>query len=279
MPSQINCDQGRNFESKLFIELTKLAGIRKTQTAPFHPRSDGQTERMNRTILGMLRATVYDYPENWPAKLPAILAACRMTLHSTTGVTLNYAMLAREVRLPCAAPPEEPSQNSVSYNLHFRDSMRMAHERVRNATKQSAKTQKSYFDARIRAISFTKGQLVWLYWPKPLLRQQKRKLTHLWFGPYRIVDFKSEVVVQKQHIKTDKLQVVHIDRLLPCTTVPEISSPHTSHHRTQSPSFQSSYVPESAREHQVLIIEQTSNVSIPVRRSQRTHRRPSRYDY
>jgi len=230
----------------------------------------------------MLRATVYDYPENWPAKLPAILAAYRMTPHSTTGVTPNYAMLAREVRLPCAliaAPPEEPSQNLIPYNINFKDNMRIAHERVRSATKQSAKTQKSYFDARIRAISFTKGQLVWLYWPKPLLRPQKRKLTHLWFGPYRIIDFKSEIVVQIQHIKTDKLQVVHVDRLMPCTTVPEFSSPRTSLHRTQSPPFQRSYAPESAREHQMPTTTELPNVSIPVRRSQRTHRRPARYDY
>ena len=77
-------------------------------------------------------------------------------------------------------------------------------------------------------IAFTKGQLVWLYWPKPLLRQQKRKLTQLWFGPYRIVEFKSEVVVKIQHIKTDKVQVVHVDRLMPCSSVPDISSPHSS---------------------------------------------------
>ena len=44
MPNQLHSDQGRNFESKLFSELTKLAGIRRTRTTPFHPRSDGQTE-------------------------------------------------------------------------------------------------------------------------------------------------------------------------------------------------------------------------------------------
>ena len=200
MPNQLHSDQGRNFESKLFSEFTKLAGIRRIRTTAFHPRSDGQTERMNWTILGMLRATVYDNPDDWPAKLPAIMAAYRMTPHSTTGVTPNCAMLGREVRLPCsliAAPPEETSQNLVPYTILFRDNMRAAHERVRSATRVSAKTQKSYFDARIKAIAFTKGQLVWLYWPKPLLRQQKRKLTQLWFGPYRIVEFKSEVVWRK----------------------------------------------------------------------------------
>jgi len=282
IPNQLHSDQGRNFESKLFSELTKLAGIRLTRTNPFHPRSDGQTERMNRTILGMLLATAYDYPGDLPNKLPAIMAAYRMTPHSTTGVTPNYTMLAREVRLPCsftAAPPEE-TQNLIPYNDHFHDYMREAHERVRNATNRSSKTQKSYFIARVKATALTKGQLVWLYWPKPLLRQQKRKLTQLWFGPYRIKDFKSEVVVEIQHIKTNKTQVVHVDRLMPCTTVPEITSPRTSPLNTfvsPAPPLVDHSVLRS-REHQSPTTTQTQSNQPTLRRSNRPVRRPARYD-
>ena len=72
-------------------------------------------------------------------------------------------MLGREVRLPCsliAKPPEEPNEKLIPYTVNFRDNMREAHERVRNATKHASKTQKSYFDARVKSISFCKGQLV-----------------------------------------------------------------------------------------------------------------------
>jgi len=75
---QLHSDQGKNFESKLFAELCKLAGIYKTRTTSFHPRSDGLTERMNRTILQMLRTSVHDNPIYWPFKLPSILAAYGM---------------------------------------------------------------------------------------------------------------------------------------------------------------------------------------------------------
>ena len=88
LPSQIHADQGRNFESRLVAELTKFARIRRTRTAPFHPRSDGQTERMTRTVLHMLQATAFDHPESWPDKLPAIMAAYRMTPVSYTHLTL-----------------------------------------------------------------------------------------------------------------------------------------------------------------------------------------------
>ena len=39
LPAQLHSDQGRNFESKLVAELTKLTGIRRTRTTSFHPNA------------------------------------------------------------------------------------------------------------------------------------------------------------------------------------------------------------------------------------------------
>jgi len=77
MPRQLHSDQGKNFESKLIYELCLLAGIEKSKTTPFHPRSDGQAERLNRTLLQMLRTTANDHVNN----------NNRMTVHSVTGVS------------------------------------------------------------------------------------------------------------------------------------------------------------------------------------------------
>jgi len=78
LPNQLHTDQGRNFESKLFYEMCQLTGVVKTRTTPFHPQSDGQTERMNRTLLQMLRCTADENPENWPHRLPTVMAAYRI---------------------------------------------------------------------------------------------------------------------------------------------------------------------------------------------------------
>ena len=96
LPRQLHSDQGRNFESQLVTELCNITGVYKTRTTTFHPRSDGLTERANLTILAMLRAATYKDTKQWPSKLPSVLAAYRMTVHSTTGVTPNRAMLGRE---------------------------------------------------------------------------------------------------------------------------------------------------------------------------------------
>ena len=283
LPTQLHSDQGRNFESNLVSELTKLTGIRRTRTTPFHPRSDGQTERMNRTILAMLRATAQENPEDWPDKLPMIMSAYRMTPHSSTGISPNKAMISRETRAPptlIATPPEEVIQPQIPYNVKLRDNMRDAHTRVREATKVSAKTQKSHFDARVKAISFRDNQLVWLYWPKPLIKMQKKKLTQLWIGPYRIISFKSDVVVEIQHIKTNKKQTVHVDRLIPCHTVVDIINPPKS----AAPSSSSQPTPtdtsvantSTSSEHQISHpVEQVPTET--TRQSKRTIRKPARF--
>ena len=51
LPRQLHSDQGRNFESQLVTELCHITGVYKTRTTAFHERSDGLTERANRTIL------------------------------------------------------------------------------------------------------------------------------------------------------------------------------------------------------------------------------------
>jgi len=147
------------------------------------------------------------------------MAAYRMTVDKTTGMTLNMAMLGREVMMPAALidrPPEEPHRTTVPFVRDLRDT----HQRVRDATRSSARTQKVYYDERSKQTVFTEGQLVWMFWPRPPVRQKFRKLQRLWTGPWCIESFKSPLVVVLKHTGKRTRQTVHVDRLLPCNTLP-----------------------------------------------------------
>jgi len=149
-----------------------------------------------------------------------------MTVHRLTGVTPNMAMLGREV-LPAsliARPPVEPVNTTDPLVNDLRDVMRDAHEQICQATEKETRTQRKYYDDRSRMTRFHEGQKVCLYWPRPPVRQQFKKLTHLRTGTWKIVLFKSPVVVELHHVSNGATQVVHVDRLLPCVSLPAIGN-------------------------------------------------------
>ena len=119
-------------------------------------------------------------------------------------------MLGRNVQTPVtliAKAPNEKDDVKTPFAQNLRNSMREAHDRVRQATNRSARLQKRYFDARTRSITFVKGEYVYVYSPNPLLRQKRRKLTPLW--TWRIEQFITDVVVKVKHLTSKKTQNVN----------------------------------------------------------------------
>ena len=54
-PRRIHHDQGPEFESQLMRQLHKLSGVKMSHSTPYHPMGHGQVERLNRTIINMLK--------------------------------------------------------------------------------------------------------------------------------------------------------------------------------------------------------------------------------
>ena len=79
----IHSDQGRNFESTILHQTLQAFGITKSHTTAYHPQGDGMVERLNRSILQMLR-TYVTKECNWERYLPLIMYAYRTTPHSST---------------------------------------------------------------------------------------------------------------------------------------------------------------------------------------------------
>ena len=99
-PKRIHTDQGQEFNSNLFKDLHQLTGIIKSRTTPYHPESDGQCERMNRTVINMLKSLKESQKRNWKECLPSLMFAYNATVHKTTHFSPFFLMFGREPRLP-----------------------------------------------------------------------------------------------------------------------------------------------------------------------------------
>ena len=81
VPLELITDRGKQFESQLFTELSKLLGFTRIRTTSYHPQSNGLIERQHKTLKNILRC----HSEDWIETLPVALLAMRIYPNSTTG--------------------------------------------------------------------------------------------------------------------------------------------------------------------------------------------------
>ena len=74
--------------------------INHRKTTPYHPQTNGQTERVNGILVSILRKTVLDSKRDWDVKLTATLWAYRTTFKVTTRATSFSLFDGIEATLP-----------------------------------------------------------------------------------------------------------------------------------------------------------------------------------
>ena len=94
----LHSDQGQNFDSRILGDLCRAFGVKKSHTTPYHPMGDGLVERMNRSLLTLLRTCV-EKENDWEWHLQLLLFVYRTTRHASTGLS------PYEVLLGCNPPP------------------------------------------------------------------------------------------------------------------------------------------------------------------------------
>ena len=79
MPGKIIHDQGREFENKLLQQLSKSCNIKRLRTTSYHPQCNGQVERMNQSVISILKALENTEKKSWKNHINKLVHAYNCT--------------------------------------------------------------------------------------------------------------------------------------------------------------------------------------------------------
>ncbi len=95
--NKVTTDQGCQFESALFRQLSDLCGITKLRTTAFHPSNNGLVERSHHPF----KAAMIAYNNiRWTDTLPAVLLGLRSALKEDIGASAAELVYDTSLRLP-----------------------------------------------------------------------------------------------------------------------------------------------------------------------------------
>ena len=218
-PQHLHTDQGRNVDGNLINSICDLLRVHKTRTTPYHPSSNGQVERYNRTILKMVRCFLEGKSKQWDRHLQLLAAALRTVPHKQTGFSPNMMMLGREVVQPedivfglTGANYHEPVLSS-DYVKTLKKTLEEVHRVAREGLKSSQQLQKKLYDRKLAHTKYEVGDLVYKR-DTATKKGQSPKLKPVWKGPYLVESVLSPVLIRIGERKQSK--IVHHDRLILC---------------------------------------------------------------
>lgn len=95
-PKHILSDQGTEFQ-KHVDQLANVCGVEHQVTAAYNPRTNGLTERFNKTLCEALRKHAEADPTIWHKWLPYVLMAYRRRIHSITNYSPFQLLFGRSM--------------------------------------------------------------------------------------------------------------------------------------------------------------------------------------
>lgn len=181
-PKRIICDAGSAFTSHTFVNFCKEKHIRHHIIATAIPRSNGQVERYNRTILDALRSMGSSTDDNkWDQNIYNIQQGINSTINKTTSAVPSEVFFGYRI--------QTDSDKFLSDNEDHTVDVTSLRSNVSKLITANATKQKQKFDAkRKEARIYSVGDLVVIKIPSQSNNGQSTKLMPVFKGPFQVTE-------------------------------------------------------------------------------------------
>ena len=187
VPAQIISDRDTKFTSKFWQAMFQLLGTQLNLSTTYHPKTNGQTERVNQVIEDMLRSYCSQQPNHWLKYLPLVEFAYNSSYHRSLQMSPFKALYGQECFTPLRLADPNLSVPAARETLEEMDNQfSMTRENLKKANDR----QKSYADLKRTVRTFQARDRVFLR-VKPKRSSLKlgpcKKLAFQYCGPYTVV--------------------------------------------------------------------------------------------
>lgn len=162
MPHGDTTDQDRNFESQLFKSVCELLHIHKTRTSAYHPSTNGESERANRTLMNAVRCFIGKI--EGMRSIHSAVGRGDPFLNRQMGFIPNRLMLGRETNhqadLMFKLPTETHPLSKTNYVRKLEESKLSATEETRKNLPPSQLKMKKTYGLRVRYHPYSVGDVV-----------------------------------------------------------------------------------------------------------------------
>jgi transposase InsO family protein len=185
LPSSIISDRDPRFIAGMWKEVFTALGVKLGMSSSYHPQTDGQTERLNRTLEAGLRAYADKKGADWADWLPMCEAFYNSSTHSSTGKTpfeMNGVVWSDAVTYAMRSPTMDGVKSQSAEDvLH---GMKEAWEDARLMLMASREKMKENADRGRREERYAVGDRVLL--STKHLSRASSKLNDPFVGPFTI---------------------------------------------------------------------------------------------